>query len=196
MWNPPPNEFRGKPSPRRALRGTRLGPRPRDPEQTCQCSNGTHAFDSALNGLRSITGLPTVPGALEALRIAVEGSPVAPRFELTLANRADRRDDEREIELGDIAVLVAASAIDQLDGATVDFVERVNESEFEVRPRRTASRSKAKAWWKWPAAGRCGRSRLRPRCLRRCSQPPAKGSTISTPVFSKSAPLRVAIVRP
>jgi Fe/S biogenesis protein NfuA len=73
-------------------------------------------------------------GELEALRIGVEGSPVAPRYELTLVARADRRDDEREVDLGDFAVLVAEESVDRLNGATVDFVERVNESGFEVRP--------------------------------------------------------------
>jgi Fe/S biogenesis protein NfuA len=72
-------------------------------------------------------------GELEALRIGVEGSPVAPRFELTLVARSDRRQDEREVDVGDFAVLVAEESVDRLDGATVDFVERVNESGFEVR---------------------------------------------------------------
>ena len=72
-------------------------------------------------------------GELEALRIGVEGSPVAPRFELTLVARADRRNDEREVDVGDFAVLVAEESVDRLNGATVDFVERVNESGFEVR---------------------------------------------------------------
>ncbi len=74
-------------------------------------------------------------GDLEALRIGVEGSPVAPRFELTLVSRADRREDEREVDLGDFAILVAEDSLDRLDGATVDFVERVNESGFEIRPK-------------------------------------------------------------
>jgi Fe/S biogenesis protein NfuA len=72
-------------------------------------------------------------GELEALRIGVEGSPVAPRYELTLVARSDRRADEREVDLGDFAVLVAEQSVDRLNGATVDFVERVNESGFEVR---------------------------------------------------------------
>ena len=72
-------------------------------------------------------------GELEALRIGVEGSPVAPRFELTLVARTDRRDDEREVDVGGFAVLVAEDSVDRLNGATVDFVERVNESGFEVR---------------------------------------------------------------
>ena len=84
-------------------------------------------------------------GELEALRIGVEGSPVAPRFDLTLVSRSDRRNDEREVDLGDFAVLVTESSLDRLDGATVDFVERVNErvneSGFEVRPRGTGGGS-------------------------------------------------------
>ena len=72
-------------------------------------------------------------GELEALRIGVEGSPVAPRYELTLVARSDRREDEREVDLGDFAVLVTEESVDRLNGATVDFVERVNESGFEVR---------------------------------------------------------------
>jgi len=74
-------------------------------------------------------------GELEVLRIGVEGSPVAPHIELSLVSRTDRRDDEREVDLGDFAVLVAESSLDRLEGATVDFVERVNESGFELRPR-------------------------------------------------------------
>ena len=74
-------------------------------------------------------------GEHEALRIGIDGSPLAPRFELTLVSRTDRRDDESEVEVGDFAVLVASASMDQLEGATVDFVERVNESGFEVRPR-------------------------------------------------------------
>ena len=81
-------------------------------------------------------------GELEALRIGVEGSPVAPRFDLTLVSRSDRRNDEREVDLGeDFAVLVTESSLNRLDGATVDFVERVNESGFEVRPRGTGGGS-------------------------------------------------------
>ena len=73
-------------------------------------------------------------GDLEALRIGVEGSPVAPLFELTLVSRADRREDEREVDVGDFAVLVSEDSLDRLEGATVDFIEKVNESGFEIRP--------------------------------------------------------------
>ena len=74
-------------------------------------------------------------GELEFLRISMTGSPMAPEFELTLVAPGERRDDEHEIEAEGITVLVAEAQADVLDGATVDFVERVNESGFEVRPR-------------------------------------------------------------
>jgi Fe/S biogenesis protein NfuA len=77
-------------------------------------------------------------GEAEALRIAMEGSPVAPEFELTLVSPEERRGDEREIDGGGFTVLVAESQASALEDAVVDFVERVNESGFEVRTRALA----------------------------------------------------------
>ncbi|MEK9501581.1 NifU family protein [Gaopeijia maritima] len=74
-------------------------------------------------------------GELEYLRIAMVGSPAAPEFELTLVSPGEQRDDEQKVEVGAITVLIADAQADRLEGATVDFVERVNESGFEVRPR-------------------------------------------------------------
>jgi len=73
-------------------------------------------------------------GELAALRIHMEGSPLSPSFELTLVSDDERGDHEREFDTGDFTVLVADAEVERLDGATVDFVERVNESGFEVRP--------------------------------------------------------------
>ena len=72
-------------------------------------------------------------GQLEALRVFMDGSPLAPSFELTLVPWDERRDTEREVVGGGFKVLVDENQVDALDGATVDFVERVNESGFEVR---------------------------------------------------------------
>lgn len=73
-------------------------------------------------------------GELEALRISMQpGSPVAPRFELTLVSLDERVDGESEVDVGGLSVLVEDSHSERLQGATVDFVERVNESGFEVR---------------------------------------------------------------
>lgn len=74
-------------------------------------------------------------GELEALRISMDGSPLAPRFELTLVGREERRADEREVDAGGFTVLLASADEPVLEDAVVDFVERVNESGFEVRTR-------------------------------------------------------------
>jgi Fe/S biogenesis protein NfuA len=71
-----------------------------------------------------------------ALRIGMSGSPVAPQFDLTLVGMAEQADDEEMVDGGGFAVFVRKADADMLDGATVDFVERVNESGFEVRPSR------------------------------------------------------------
>lgn len=74
------------------------------------------------------------PEPSQALRISVSGPKTAPRFDLTLVEHTERADDERPIEASGFAVLVRDSDVELLDGATVDYVERVNESGFEVRP--------------------------------------------------------------
>ncbi|MGB1657800.1 MAG: HesB/IscA family protein [Longimicrobiales bacterium] len=75
------------------------------------------------------------PEPSQALRISVSGPKTAPRFDLTLVEHTERADDERSIEASGFAVLVRDSDVELLDGATVDYVERVNESGFEVRLR-------------------------------------------------------------
>jgi Fe/S biogenesis protein NfuA len=89
--------------------------------------------DKARDVVRSF--LDQSGGDLAALRISANGgSPVAPRFELTLVSMEERLTDEREVEGPGFPVLVRESEASRLEGATVDFVERVNESGFEVRP--------------------------------------------------------------
>lgn len=73
-------------------------------------------------------------GELSLLRIASHGSPAAPHFELSLIGADERAAEDREIALDDFTVLVPEASVGMLEGATVDFVERVNESGFEVRP--------------------------------------------------------------
>lgn len=73
-------------------------------------------------------------GELSYLRIASHGSPMAPQFELTLVSESEREDEEAELDLNGFTVLIPETAVDSLRDATVDFVERVNESGFEVRP--------------------------------------------------------------
>jgi len=74
-------------------------------------------------------------GELNALRITAHPGGVAgPRFELTLVAEADREEEDVQVDMGDFVVLVSGESAGRLDGATVDYVERVNESGFEIRP--------------------------------------------------------------
>lgn len=70
-----------------------------------------------------------------ALRVTQRpGSPLNPQFELTLVSEDDRADTDLVVDGGGFTVLVSKDDEEALDGATVDFVQRVNESGFEVRP--------------------------------------------------------------
>ncbi len=69
-----------------------------------------------------------------ALRISMSGSPVSPNFDLTLVNANELAEDEIMVDGGGFAVFLKGDDQEALEGATVDFVERVNESGFEVRP--------------------------------------------------------------
>lgn len=70
----------------------------------------------------------------QALRISVRGSPMAPTFDLSLVNVDELADDEQAVDVAGFSVFVKNADATTLEGATVDFVERVNESGFEVRP--------------------------------------------------------------
>ncbi|MCK5649739.1 MAG: NifU family protein, partial [Gemmatimonadetes bacterium] len=48
-------------------------------------------------------------------------------------------ESDEEIDAGFLKVLVDQSSRAQVEGATVDYVERVNESGFEIRPAASAS---------------------------------------------------------
>lgn len=74
------------------------------------------------------------PDEPQALRITLHpGSPLAPRYDLTLVNPADRDDDEDAVDTGDFTVFVRRESSARLDGATVDFVQRDTMSGFEIR---------------------------------------------------------------
>ena len=73
-------------------------------------------------------------GELEALRIAMRdaGGGLKPHFDLTLVGADERSSDDQEEDVGGFSILVEQSLVSQLDGATVDYVQRINESGFEV----------------------------------------------------------------
>jgi Fe/S biogenesis protein NfuA len=77
-------------------------------------------------------------GEEQALRVRVGGSPKARTFDLTLVDLGEKESDEREIDGGGFPVFVKEIDTALLEGATIDYVERVNESGFEVRPAQKA----------------------------------------------------------
>ena len=80
-------------------------------------------------------------GELRALRISAHpGGVGGPRFELSLVADSDRAEDDVQVDMGEFLVFVSPDSADRLEGATVDYVERVNESGFEIRPTRTSPR--------------------------------------------------------
>ena len=101
--------------------------------------------DRALDVVRSY--LDQSGGELTALRIAISGgSPLDPDFELMLVGPDEIRNSEREIDIGGLSVVVDEAHATRLEGATVDFVDRVNESGFEVQlAAATGTRSAAPA---------------------------------------------------
>lgn len=70
----------------------------------------------------------------KALRISVSGARNARVFDLTLVDPSECQDNEREIDGGGFSVFVAEGDTTALEGAVVDYVDRVNESGFEVTP--------------------------------------------------------------
>ncbi len=72
-------------------------------------------------------------GEFTALRISISGgTPLSPEFELTLVGSDDIHESEKEVDVDDLTIVVEEESISRLEGATVDFVQRVNESGFEV----------------------------------------------------------------
>jgi len=90
--------------------------------------------DRARDMVQTFLGDEGGEGQRQALRIRVSGPRNAPRFDLTLVDPAERVDDERSIDVGGFDVFVLEEDMAMLDGADVDYVERVNESGFEVKP--------------------------------------------------------------
>ena len=78
-------------------------------------------------------------GEFTALRIGISGgTPLSPDFELTLVGPDDIRESEQRVDVGDLTIVVEEEFVPRLEGATVDFVQRVNESGFEVSLAETA----------------------------------------------------------
>lgn len=71
-------------------------------------------------------------GAL-ALRVAVApGSPLTPHYELSLVEDWQQSPDDVELDCGGFKVLVDPNSTEQLEGATVDWVETFEGGGFKV----------------------------------------------------------------
>ena len=93
--------------------------------------------DGALEVVRSY--MDQSDGEFTALRIGISGgTPLSPDFELTLVGPDDIRESEQTVDVGDLTIVVEEEFVPRLEGATVDFVQRVNESGFEVSLAETA----------------------------------------------------------
>jgi Fe/S biogenesis protein NfuA len=83
-------------------------------------------------------------GEVEALRIRIEdGSPLAPNYELTLVSADEIDPSDQRFDGGGFPVVVDPVSAAKLEGALVDFVERLNESGFEVRPQKPGAKPEA-----------------------------------------------------
>jgi Fe/S biogenesis protein NfuA len=93
--------------------------------------------DGALEVVRSY--MDKGEGEFTALRISISGgTPLSPDFELTLVGPGDIRETEQKVDVGDLTIVIEEESVSRLEGATVDFVQRVNESGFEVSLAETA----------------------------------------------------------
>ena len=93
--------------------------------------------DKALEVVRNY--MDQSDGEFTALRIGISGgSPLSPDFELTLVGPDDISESEREVAVGEMTIVVQEEFVDRLEGARVDFIQRVNESGFEVSLAETA----------------------------------------------------------
>jgi Fe/S biogenesis protein NfuA len=71
-------------------------------------------------------------GEFEALRVRMVGSPLEPEFELSLIGAGEVSAEDSAIESEGIVVVMEKAQAPNIEGAQIDFVERVNESGFEV----------------------------------------------------------------
>ena len=74
------------------------------------------------------------PNPSQALRIAVTGPKTAPHFDVTLVEISESAAAARAFNVNDIQVLIREKDIELLEGATVAYVERDDQSGFAIRP--------------------------------------------------------------
>lgn len=71
--------------------------------------------------------------SLVALRVSVQpGSPLAPRYDLSLVDEWDVKDEDMVFDAGGFKVYVDPTSVEKLEGATVDWIESLHGGGFQV----------------------------------------------------------------
>ena len=68
----------------------------------------------------------------QAVRVAMRGSPLVPEYDLALVGEADATSDDTVFDAGGFKVLVDAQSVQGLEGATVDWVQDLQEAGFRI----------------------------------------------------------------
>ena len=87
--------------------------------------------DAAKNKFVEIVAAENRTG--QGLRVAVQsGGTAAPEFALNFVIPEEVVEDDTVIDLGELKVYVDSASLKFLEGATIDFIENLNESGFKV----------------------------------------------------------------
>ncbi len=86
--------------------------------------------ETARERVRSFIEGETTPAAL---RVALQpGSPLAPRYELTLVDEWDQQPGDTVLDVDGLKVYIDADSSEKLQGATVDWLESIEGGGFQV----------------------------------------------------------------
>lgn len=67
-----------------------------------------------------------------AVRVAMQGSPLVPEYDLALVAETDAGPDDTVLDAGEFKVVVDARSAQGLEGATVDWVQNLQEAGFKI----------------------------------------------------------------
>lgn len=68
----------------------------------------------------------------QALRVSMRGSPLVPEYDLALVHEGEAAPDDAVLDAGGFRVLVDAQSVKGLEGATVDWVQTLQDSGFKI----------------------------------------------------------------
>lgn len=91
--------------------------------------------DSARKQVKAFIGQE---GDDDVLRIASQGSPLAPQYEISLVGEADRNPGDHVIDEGEFKIFVDQQSARLVDGAIIDWVETLQGGGFKFESPNTA----------------------------------------------------------